>query len=60
MSRPVRKPDGKRQLERPTPSCEDNIKMDVKQIGSADWVYQPQNRDQWRAVVYNVMNLRVQ
>jgi hypothetical protein len=39
----------------------DNIKMDLKDIeyGSTDWIAMTQNRDQWRALVNTVMNLRV-
>jgi len=40
---------------------EDNIRMDLRETGweSVDWMYLAQDRDQWRAVVKTVMNLRV-
>jgi hypothetical protein len=40
---------------------EDNIKMDLREIGwdGMDWIEMAQNRDQWRALVSTVMNLRV-
>jgi hypothetical protein len=39
----------------------DNIKIDLREIGwyGMDWVDLAQNRDQWRALVNTVMNLRV-
>jgi hypothetical protein len=39
----------------------DNIKMDLREIGwdGVDWIELAQNRDQWRALVSTVMNLRV-
>jgi hypothetical protein len=40
---------------------EDNIKMDLREIGwgGMDWIDLAQERDQWRALVNMVMNLRV-
>jgi hypothetical protein len=40
---------------------EDNIRMDLKDIGwdGVAWIHLAQNKDQWRAFVYMVMNLRV-
>jgi hypothetical protein len=57
----VRKPEGKRPLERPRRRWVDNIKMDLKEIGwdGVDWIDIPQDRDQWRALVNTVLNLRV-
>jgi hypothetical protein len=39
----------------------DNIKMDLREIGrnARDWIELAQDRDQWRALVNTVMNLRV-
>jgi hypothetical protein len=48
-------------LGRPRRRWEDNIKMDLREVGcgGADWVDLAQDRDRWRALVYKVMNLRV-
>jgi hypothetical protein len=56
----VGKPEGKRPLERPRRRWVDNIKMD-RDIGcdGVDWMYMAQDRDQWRALVNTVLNLRV-
>jgi hypothetical protein len=48
------KPEGPRPLGRPRRRWLDNIKMNVRQDGA---VYLAQDRDQWRALVYTVMNL---
>jgi hypothetical protein len=55
------KPERKRPLGRPRRRWEDNIRMDLREIGwdGMDWIDLPQDRDQWRAVVTTVMNLRV-
>jgi hypothetical protein len=57
----VGRPKGKRPLERPRRSWEDNIKMDLGEIGigGANWIRLAQNKVQWRAFVNTVMNLRV-
>jgi hypothetical protein len=57
----VRKPKGKRPLGRPRCRWVDNIEMDVREIewGGMDWIGLAQDRDQWRALVNTVMNLRV-
>ena len=57
----VGKPDGKRPLVRPRRRWEDNIKMDVQEVGCGgmDWFELVQDRDSWRALVNAVMNLRV-
>jgi hypothetical protein len=57
----VGKPEGKRPLGRPTRRWVDNIKMDLREIGwdGTDWIDLAQDRDQWRALVSTVMNLRV-
>jgi hypothetical protein len=54
----VGKPGGKRPLGRPKRRWEDNIKMDLREIGM-DWIDLAQDRDQWRALVNTVMNPRV-
>ena len=57
----VGKPEGKRPLGRPRRRWEDNIKMDLEEVGGGygDWMELAQDRDRWRAFVYAVMNLRV-
>jgi hypothetical protein len=57
----VGKPEGKRPLERPRCRQADNNKMDLKEIGwdSIDWIDLAQDRDQWRALLNTVMNLRL-
>jgi hypothetical protein len=53
--------EGKRPLGRSRRGWVDNIKMDVREIGwdDMDWIDLAQDRDQWRALVNTVMNLRV-
>ena len=55
------KPKEKRPLGSPRRRCEDNIKMDLTKVGCdpRDWVALAEDRDQWRAYVRAVMNLRV-
>jgi hypothetical protein len=57
----VGKPKGKKPLGRHRYKWEDNIKMDLQEVGcgDVDWIELPQDRDRWRAVVNAVMNLRV-
>jgi hypothetical protein len=57
----VGKPEGKKPLGRPTRRWEDNIKMDLQEVGcrSMDWSELARDRDRWRALVNAVMNLRV-
>ena len=57
----VGKPEGKRPLGRPRRRWEDNIKMDLQEVGcdGMDWIDLDQDRDSWRALVNAVMNLRV-
>jgi hypothetical protein len=54
-------PEGKRPLGRPRRRSVDNIKMDLREIGwdGGDWIDLAVDRDQWRALVNSVMNLRV-
>ena len=58
----VGKPEGKRPLGRPRRRWEDNIKMDLQEVGGCcdDWMELAQDRDRWRALVSTVMNLRFQ
>jgi hypothetical protein len=57
----VGKPEGKRPLGRPRRRWVDNIKMDLREIGrdEVNWIDVAQDRDQWRALVNTVLNLRV-
>ena len=57
----VGRPEGKRPLEIPSRRWEDNIKMDLQEVGCGgmDWIELAQDRDRWRALVSTVMNLRV-
>jgi hypothetical protein len=57
----VGKPGGKQPLGRTRRRWVDNIKMDFRGIGwgGMDWIDLAQDRDQWRALVYAVMYLRV-
>jgi hypothetical protein len=55
----VGKPEGKRPLGRPRQRWEDNIRMDLREIGweGMDWVPLAQDRDQWWTLMNTVMNL---
>jgi hypothetical protein len=57
----VGKPEGKRPLGTPRRRWEDNINIDLREIGwgGMDWIDLAQDRDQWRALVNTVINLRV-
>jgi hypothetical protein len=57
----VGKPEGKRPLEINRCRWEDNISMDLREIGwgGMDWIDLAQDRDQWRVLVNTVMKLRV-
>ena len=51
----------KRSLERPRHRWEDNIKMDLQEVGwpGMDWIELVQDRDSWRTLVTGVLNVRV-
>jgi hypothetical protein len=57
----VGKPECRRPLGRPRHRWENNIKMDLREVGcgGVDWIDLAQDRDRWRALVYTVINLRV-
>ena len=57
----VREPEGKRPLGRPKRRWDDNIKMDLREVGRGcgDWMELAQDMDRWRALVSTVMNFRV-
>jgi hypothetical protein len=57
----VERPEGKRPLGRLRRKWEDNIKLDLREIGidGANWIQLAQDRVQWRAFVNTIMNLRV-
>ena len=57
----VGKPEGKRPLGRPRRRWEENIKMDLQEVGGGrgDWMELAQDGDRWRAVVGKVRDFRV-
>jgi len=57
----VGKLEGKRPLGRPRRRWEDNINMDLQEVGCGgmDWIELARDTDRWRALVKAVMNLRV-
>ena len=56
----VGKPEGKRPFGRPRRRWEDNIEIDLQEVGGGgDWMDLAQDRDRWRALVKTVMNFRV-
>ena len=57
----VGKPERKRPLRRPRRRWENNIKMDLEEVGRGcgDWMGLAEDRDRWRALVSTVMNFRV-
>jgi hypothetical protein len=57
----VGKPEGKTPLGRPRHRWEDNIRMDLREVGwsDVDWIGLAQDKKRWRALVNSVLNLRV-
>jgi hypothetical protein len=57
----VGKPEGRRSLGRPRRRWEDNIMMDLQEVGGGywDWMELAQDRDRWRALVNVLMNFQV-
>jgi hypothetical protein len=57
----VEKPEGKRPLVKPRRRWEDNIKVDVQEVGGGrgDWMELAQDMDGWRALVSTVKNFRI-
>ena len=55
------KPEEERPLGRPGHRWEDNIKMDLQEVGcgSMEWIKLAEDKDSWRALVNVVVNLRV-
>jgi hypothetical protein len=55
------RPEGRRPLGRPRHRWEDNIKMDLREVGwvGMNWIELVQDRDSWQALVNTVMNLQV-
>ena len=58
----VGKPEGKRPMGRPRRRWEDNIRMDLQEVGCGgiEWIGLVQDRDRWREIVNAVMNFGVQ
>jgi hypothetical protein len=57
----VGRPEGRRPLGRPRHRWEDNIKMDLQEVGwgGMDWIDMAEDRHRWRALLSAVMNLWV-
>ena len=57
----VGKPEGKRPMGRPRRRWEDNIKMDLQEVGGGcgDWMELAQDSNRWRSLLSIVMNFRV-
>ena len=55
------KPKGKRRSGRPSRRWENNVKMDLREVGCGprDWIALAEDRDQWRAYLRAVINLPV-
>jgi hypothetical protein len=57
----VGKSEGKRPLGRPRRRWEDNVRMDLQEVGCGfeEWIGLAQDRERWRPLVSAVRNLRV-
>jgi hypothetical protein len=57
----VEKPEGKKPLGRPRRRWEDNVRMDLQEVGCGcdEWIGLAQDRDKWRELLSAVRNLRV-
>jgi ribosome biogenesis protein Nip4 len=57
----VGRPEGRKPLGRLRHRWEDNIEMELREIGFGvvDWIHLAQDRDRWRSLVNTVMSLRV-
>jgi hypothetical protein len=57
----VGKPEGKRPLGRPRHRWEDNIKMNLQEVGCGvmDWIWPAQDRGRWQAIMNEVVNLQL-
>jgi hypothetical protein len=57
----IGRPEGRRPLGRPRRRWEDNIKLDLQEVGwgSMDWIHMAQDRDRCRTLVNAVINFRV-
>jgi hypothetical protein len=57
----VGKPEGKRPIGRPRRRWENDIKMDLREIGwgGVDWTDLARDRDQWKTILNTEMNLRI-
>jgi hypothetical protein len=55
------KPEGKRPLGRPRSRWDDNMQIDLQEVGwrGIDWIYLTQYIDRWQALLNAVMNFRV-
>jgi len=58
----VRKPERKKPLERSRRRWEDNLRIDLMEIGweGMNWIHLAQDRDQWRVIVNTLMSLQFQ
>jgi hypothetical protein len=57
----VGKPKGKIPLKKPSCRCEDNIMLDIREVGleNVDWIHLAQDRNRWRALMDTAMNFQV-